>query len=64
MREPSWVPGPSETNLHRSAHGLRRVSEGIAEATQLLGQAEATQLLGQAMFWTPDIWAPFLPEER
>ena len=44
--------------------GLQRVSKQTAEATQLLGQAEATQLLGQAMFWTPDIWAPFLPEER
>ena len=39
--------GHSETNLHRSASRLQRVSERTAEVTQLLGQAEATQLLGQ-----------------
>jgi hypothetical protein len=26
VREPSWVPDPSETSLHRSAHRLQRVS--------------------------------------
>jgi hypothetical protein len=35
-----------------------------AEAIQLLGQEKATQLLGQTQFWTPDIWAPSLPEEK
>ena len=47
MREPSCVPGPLETSLHRSAHRLRRVSKQTAEETQLLGQAEVTQFLGQ-----------------
>jgi hypothetical protein len=37
VREPSCLPGLSETSLLRSAHRLGR----------LLGQAEATQLLGQ-----------------
>jgi hypothetical protein len=36
VREPSWVLDSSETGLHRSAHGLQRVSEQTAEATQLL----------------------------
>ena len=26
--------------------------------------AEATLLLGQTPFWSPDLQAPFLPEER
>jgi hypothetical protein len=60
----SWVPGPSKTSLHRSAHRLRRVSEQTAEATQLLGQAEATQLLGQTSLWAPDIRELSPPEER
>jgi hypothetical protein len=34
------------------------------EATQLLRQAEVTQLLRQTPFMEPDMWAPFLPEER
>jgi hypothetical protein len=41
VRELSWVPGPSETSLHRSAHRLWRVSEWTTEATQLLRKAEA-----------------------
>jgi hypothetical protein len=55
MREPSWVPDPSETSLHRSTHKLRRVNEWNADAAQVLGQAEATQLLEQTLFPAPDI---------
>ena len=42
VREPSWVPGPSETSLHRSALRLQRVSKQTSEVTQVLGQAEVT----------------------
>ena len=38
VREPSWVLGPSETSLHRSALILWSVSKWSAEVTQLLGQ--------------------------
>jgi hypothetical protein len=55
VKEPSCVPGPSETSQLRSAHKLLRVSKLTAEATQLLGQTP---------FWVPDIWALSLPEER
>ena len=64
MREPSCLPGPSETSLRRSALRLWRVNERTTEATQLLGQAEATQLLEQIPFQAPDIQAPSPTEER
>jgi hypothetical protein len=55
VMEPSWVLGPLETSLHRSAHRLRMVSKQTAESTQLLGQIP---------FQAPDIRAFPPPEER
>ena len=41
QRKNHGLLGPSETRLHRSAHGLLRVRERTAEATQLLEQTHA-----------------------
>ena len=62
MSEPSWVQGPSETSLCKSA--LRRLCELTVKGTELLGQEKATQLLGETPFCVPDIQLLFLPEKR